>query len=65
LPAFQPANWVPPLPLPSESLAGGGFCKKCLQNIDIKELRGKILRTKGLGRRRRDLRTIAASIMIA
>src|SRR6266700_4129017 len=32
-----------PLPYPSENLPGRGVYKKCLQNLDVKELRGQNL----------------------
>ncbi len=41
---------VPPSPIPSERLAGRGVRKKCLQNLDVKELRGQNLESKGLTR---------------
>jgi hypothetical protein len=37
---------VPPSPPPSESLAGRGFCKNSVQNLDIKELRDQNLDNK-------------------
>jgi hypothetical protein len=39
---------VPPPPTPAESLAGRGFRKKCLQNLDVKELRGQNLDNRAL-----------------
>ena len=39
---------VTPSPLPSERPAGRGVHRKCLQNLDGKELRGQNLENKGL-----------------
>jgi hypothetical protein len=38
----------PPSPHPSEDLDWRGVCKKCLQNLDVKELRGQNLDNKGV-----------------
>src|SRR5580704_7383691 len=38
----------PPPPPPSECLDWRGVCKKCLQNLDVKELRGQNLDNKGV-----------------
>jgi len=37
-----------PLRLPFECLAGRGFRKKCLQNLEAKELRGQNLENNGV-----------------
>src|SRR5258707_14787430 len=42
----EPEVEVPPCAIPSESLAGRGFCKKCLQNLDVKDLRGQNFENK-------------------
>jgi hypothetical protein len=39
---------VPPSPLSPESLAGRGVHKKCLQNLDGREVTGQNLENKGL-----------------
>jgi len=39
---------LPAPPIPCESLAGSGFCKKCLHNLEAKELRGQNLDNKDL-----------------
>ena len=39
---------VPPLPLPSESLAGRGVCKDALQNLEPQGVRGQNLDNKEL-----------------
>ena len=49
LPSVSLKLGVPPLPHTSESLAGRGPCKNCLQNLDVKELRGQNLENKELG----------------